>query len=113
MVNLAKRLKEIRESMSLTQLEVSKGIKVERYIVSNWETGRTEPSLQDIKNLADFYQVTADFLLGREDDFGNLILPVSFEQLPQAEIELLKGYRKLSKIQKQAVDLQIKALLSK
>jgi len=40
-------------------------------------------------------------------------LPVSFEQLPQAEIELLKGYRKLSKIQKQAVDLQIKALLSK
>ena len=38
--------------------------------VSNWENGVNEPKAEYIVRLADFFECSADYLLGREDDFG-------------------------------------------
>jgi transcriptional regulator with XRE-family HTH domain len=35
--------------------------------VSDWESGKTNPSMENLKLLAELYGVTTDYLLGREE----------------------------------------------
>lgn len=59
-----KRLKELRENKNLRQSDIAKecGIAVPSY--ANWEQGRTLPPINQIPVLADFFGVSADYLLG-------------------------------------------------
>lgn len=60
----SKRLKELREGKGLPQSEMAKicGIAVASY--ANWEQGRALPPLGQIPILAEFFGVSADYLLG-------------------------------------------------
>lgn len=113
MVNLTKRLKELRAGKELTQTEIAKIIGLEYYIIGNWETGRSKPTLEDLCKLADFYQVSTDYILGREDDFGNKILSTTYEQLTKDQKELIDTYNSLSPLEKEAINLQLKVLTLK
>ena len=61
----AKTLIEVRKAKSLTQVEVAKAIGVPQSTYALYETGKREPSLSTLKNLVNYLQVDADFLLGR------------------------------------------------
>ena len=113
MVDISKTLREIRNSFGLTQKELSEKIGVKSYIIANWEINRSAPSISDLIKLADFYQVSVDYLIGREDDFGNAVSTTVYEQLPKDERKLIEQYRSLSKLEREAVDMQIKALLTR
>ena len=49
-----------------TQQEVSDATGISQKTLSNYETGRTEPDLNSLIKLADFYNVSVDFLLDRK-----------------------------------------------
>ncbi len=66
------RLKELREERDLTQNDVATAINTTRTNVGRWEKGENEPSANFVVRLADFFEVSTDYLLGREDDFGNI-----------------------------------------
>ena len=51
------RLYEIRKSRGLTQKDVGDKIGVMNYTIANWEQGRSDPSVEDLINLADFLSV--------------------------------------------------------
>ena len=68
MSTIAKRLKLLRERKDLKQKDVALLTGLVRATLANWETGRTEPDLESVKLLADFYMVSTDYLLGRTDD---------------------------------------------
>lgn len=57
-----KRLKELRKSVSLTQSELAKQLGVPTSTYANWEQGRTEPSIQDIFRLIEFFEIEANDL---------------------------------------------------
>ena len=59
-----KRLKELREDRGLRQNDMAKvcGIAVASY--ANWEQGRTLPPINQIPVLADFFEVSTDYILG-------------------------------------------------
>lgn len=61
-------LKRFREEHNLTQKAVadSIGIKVPAY--QRYEYGTVKPSAQVIKEIANAFQVSADYLLGRTDE---------------------------------------------
>lgn len=59
-------LKEERKKKGLNQVELAKIFNVSKQTVSNWESGKRTPDAQTIEKLADFYNVTTDYLLGRE-----------------------------------------------
>lgn len=63
-------IRNLRIENDLSQLELATKLSIPRYIVSNWEQGRTEPSMQDIINLSNFFDVSINFLFGLEDDLG-------------------------------------------
>ena len=62
------RLRECREKAGLTQKQVAITLKLAGPSVSNWESGKTKPSRENIQKLADLYNVSVDYLLCREDD---------------------------------------------
>jgi transcriptional regulator with XRE-family HTH domain len=67
MPNTAKKLgnniKRIRLERSLTQIELSKRLKVDRSYVSNLEQGKKNPTLATIEKIASVLDVSTDELL--------------------------------------------------
>ena len=61
------RLKNERLKLNQTQSAVGSAIKVPKQYVSRWEKGNQEPNLATICALADYFNVSIDYLVGRTD----------------------------------------------
>ena len=59
------KLKELRKSKNITQLDVATAIGVSPQVLSRYERGEREPDYKTLCKLADFFGVTVDELLGR------------------------------------------------
>ena len=60
-------LKGLRTQKELGQVELAQKLGVSKGIISLWENNLREPSLTNIKNLAMFFGVTSDYLIGLEE----------------------------------------------
>lgn len=58
------KLKKARMETGFTQDETSKETGIPRSTIANWELGRTQPDIESIGTLADFYGVSVDWLFG-------------------------------------------------
>lgn len=58
------KLKKARANTGFSQREVSRETGIGQVTIANYETGRTEPDLENLGILADFYGVSVDWLLG-------------------------------------------------
>ena len=63
----AERIRELRIEHVLTQEEVGKIIGVKRYAVYSYEKGRACPEMKGLVALADYFDVSMDYLAGRTD----------------------------------------------
>lgn len=66
-MELKLRLKKLREKSNLTQEELAKRLEMPRSTYSNYESGKREPDFYTAKKIADFFGVSVDYLLGREE----------------------------------------------
>lgn len=64
---LAKRLKELRESRRVYQRELAERLGLSYRGYQDYETNQSEPKLKTLIALADYYQVSIDYLVGRTD----------------------------------------------
>ena len=62
------RIRELRKQSRLSQQALADQIGVFRNTISNWETGYSQISLENAKNVAEYFGVTIDYLLGSESD---------------------------------------------
>jgi transcriptional regulator with XRE-family HTH domain len=67
MLIFRERLKNLREEKDLMQEEVAKKLNISTSAYGYYEQGRNEPSLETVKQLAEIFEVTADYLLGLID----------------------------------------------
>lgn len=58
------KLKKARENTGFTQREIAKETGISQSTIANYETGRTEPDIENLGILADFYGISVDWLLG-------------------------------------------------
>lgn len=65
---LGKRLSDLRKKHKITQVDISKKLGVNRSTYANYETGLREPDNETLQRLADYFEVSIDYLLGRTDD---------------------------------------------
>ncbi len=63
-----KRLQELRMNRKLTQLELANILNVSRNTVSRYEIGNREPDYDTLNQLAELFEVSIDYLLGRTTD---------------------------------------------
>ena len=71
------RLKELRKNKGLTQEELASKLYVSRTAVSKWESGKGYPSIDILKSLACFFEISIDELIS-----NNEVLDLSKENLP-------------------------------
>ena len=61
------KIREIRRGKDITQKELSKYIGVAQNTLSQWELGNYEPPYHILLKLADYFNVSTDYLLGRDE----------------------------------------------
>ncbi len=60
-------LMSLRKACGLSQFELAQKIGVTQQCVSEWERGKIEPTLSNLWNLSDVFDVSIDFLVGKKD----------------------------------------------
>ncbi|WP_127849657.1 helix-turn-helix domain-containing protein [Lacticaseibacillus hulanensis] len=65
---VGEQIKQLRSASGLKQSELAEQLVVTRATISNWETGRSEPSLVDIERLSAVINVLTDYLLHGQTD---------------------------------------------
>ena len=61
------RIKELRNSLGINQVEFGKRIGVTKQCISNWESGYIQPSIDMLVRIAKTFSVSTDYLLGLND----------------------------------------------
>ena len=100
-----KRLKELRKQRNLTQKDLAKILGVYPQSVGYYENNINKPDPDMLIKIADYFQVSVDYLLGREDDLGNISISGSPAlELTADERELVDTFRRMTK-ETQAITL--------
>ena len=108
-----KILKELRKEKGLTQRELAQKLNLTQATICDWEVSKVEPSIEWLVKLADFFEVSVDYLIGREDDFGNIMVSQSTDQteLSSSEKECLQLFASLGIFEKDSILIQMRALV--
>lgn len=61
------RIKELRQAKRMTQVDLAKSLGLTKQCVSNWENDNVLPSVEMLSRIADFFGVSTDYLLCRDD----------------------------------------------
>lgn len=64
---LSEQIRILREARHMTQVELARALSVSKQAVSNWENNNIQPSVEMVETLADYFGVTVDYLLGRNN----------------------------------------------
>nr|WP_082111967.1 helix-turn-helix transcriptional regulator [Shouchella clausii] len=66
MMKFGDRIAQLRTRHKLTQAELAEKIGITRASLSHYEKNRREPDYETLKRIADFFDVSTDYILGRE-----------------------------------------------
>lgn len=59
------KIRELRSIHRMSQVDLAKAIHVSQQAITKWETGKSEPSSSAINDIANYFNVSSDYLLGR------------------------------------------------
>lgn len=62
------RLKELRKQKNITQLKLAMDLGMNQNAISRYETGEREADYKTLIALADYFDVSVDYLIGRTND---------------------------------------------
>lgn len=113
-MNYAERLKALRLECGMTQTELAKKSNLATSCIAMIELGRREPSANTLVCLSQALEVSADYLLGLEDDFGIKVERQKKEPdtLSAEERRLIEGYREINAAGKKLVMQTVETLLN-
>ncbi len=77
----SEQLKKLRESTNLSQSQFSNRLNVAKQTYCNWENGNAMPSISKLIMIADYFGISVDFLLGRENQTTLDITGLTEEEL--------------------------------
>ncbi|MGM9971067.1 MAG: helix-turn-helix domain-containing protein [Anaeroplasmataceae bacterium] len=74
------QLTKLRKKKQINQVDLANMMGVKQYVVSSWETGRSEPNINQILKLSEIFDLPTDYLLDKptikvssEDEFNKII----------------------------------------
>ena len=102
-------LKDLRLERGIKQKEVAKSCDISPQCISQLELGTRSPTGTTLIALADFFNCSVDYLLGRTEEYNELDITHNTE-LPIEEKELLLAFRELSEDMQKHIIKHIKQL---
>ena len=103
------RLKELREQRRLNQEALAQKLNVSQSTISAYEIGERVPDLETLIAIANFFDVSLDYLAGLSD----LKHPIKQSDLSLDELEHLHVYQQLSNVDKEKIKAYIDGLQSR
>lgn len=95
------RLTELLKDNQINYRTVAVKTDIPVTTLSNYINRGSSPSITQLSILADFFEVSVDYLIGRSDDFGNITVAANGAELQHDEQRLLTAYRSLNKIEQE------------
>ena len=108
--DLLQNLRKLRIEKNISQQQLAAVIKVSQQSVNKYENHETEPNLTTLIRLADFFDTSIDYIIGRTD-IRHRIEPVKEHDLNEREERLFKYYRQLPKNKQDCLEEVAKNLL--
>ncbi len=93
-MQIGKHLKDLRTSISKSQKEIAELGGFSQGLYTKWENDMSLPSAENLTKLAECFECSVDYILGRESEDGMIILGGS--NLNESERTIISAYRKLS-----------------
>ncbi|MCX4257964.1 MAG: helix-turn-helix transcriptional regulator [Oscillospiraceae bacterium] len=101
-----KKIKDLREDNDKLQKEIAIDLKTNVTQYQRYENGKREPPFNFIISLANYYNVSLDYIAGRTNDKKGF----NKSDLPDSEVDLLKKFRSLSEQQRGIIIGRIEAM---
>ncbi len=93
---LGEKIRELRKVKKISQEEFAMAMGYSRPLIVNWEKGTRDPDTQALLKIADYFNVSIDYLMGREDYYGNYYhRELMQSDLSDKECAMLKEFRSL------------------
>ncbi len=92
------RIDELIKERGITAKQLSQDIGVSPGNITDWKNGKSKPSAEAITKIADYFNVSADYLLGRSDirysgERAAASSDIPYDQLPPEALEELERYK--------------------
>ena len=101
-MKFSERLKAIRLERGMTQKDVYTKLRISPNGYASYEQGRTEPGIETIIQLCNIFEVSIDYLLGVETEYGTTE-KINQSANPSDEQTLLRAYRAMTPGKKRAL----------
>ena len=62
------KLKELRKAKGISQLKLAMDLNTSQNTISRYETGEREPGINELIKIADYFNISLDYLVGRTDN---------------------------------------------
>ncbi len=86
---------ELRDRRGLRDAAVANATGIPKSTFSDWKSGRSVPKIEKLQRIADFFGVTVDYLMGKENEARS---PEPLPALTAEEAELLRIFRGLNDV---------------
>ena len=106
---IGKRLKLLREEMGLKQIDIAEMLVVSRTTYTQYETEKSEPDLATVAKLAEIYNTSVDFILGKTDirtPIETLAAHHEGEEWTEEELEEIERLKEVVKMKRQKKETQ-------
>ena len=101
MHNIGYRISELRKQAGMSQFQLAKVLDIATSTLGMYETGKREPSLKVMNRIANYFNVTTDYLLGRPEkkddgtktadiDDDGIIFTYEGRRIPKEDLELIR-----------------------
>ncbi len=104
-------IKELRKEIGCTQSKLAEVLGITQDSVSLWENDKRIPDTPYIILMAEFFDVSTDYLLGLSGEYKRIHADGVQEYVTAEELQRLREYRKLPAEKKRLLDEYIKVLL--
>lgn len=105
MAKFATRLTALREERKLTQKELAEKLGLSSSAISMYEIGKREPDFETLELIADYFNVSMDYLIGKED----IATQIDLIELRE-ELRRKPGMRMLFSLAKNATNEDLEAV---
>lgn len=108
---IGKRIKSLRIAKNLLQTDLAEQLNLSQQTISLYESDKRQPDYQTLQNIADFFNVSVDYLLGRTNIQNHEGLPImeSSEEY-YVDNEIIKEINNLSPESQEDLEAYIKLL---
>lgn len=109
-MSISSILYELRTEKGVSQKELAEAIGVSQSTIAKIEVGRNEATASTIRKLAKYFNISTDYLLEFEDDFGVKTSAPMSDDITVEEKQIIKKIRALRKESRELVEQMIDTL---